>query len=72
MAEQQIADAIMRVMDVAFDPVFGEAWTRSQLLGALVLPDTRCVLIDASGNLASPDLERVVGFALLRLSLIHI
>ena len=76
MAEQRIADAIMRVMDMAFDPVFGEAWTRSQLLGALVLPDTRCVLIDDAGNLAPPyldrpdldrpDLDRIVGFALLR------
>ena len=66
MAGQRVADAIMRVMDVAFDPVFGEAWTRSQLLGALVLPDTRCVLIDAAGNLAPPDLDRIVGFALLR------
>ncbi|QNE06081.1 GNAT family N-acetyltransferase [Croceicoccus marinus] len=76
MAEQRIADAIMRVMDMAFDPVFGEAWTRSQLLGALVLPDTRCVLIDDAGNLAPPyldrpdvdrpDLDRICGFALLR------
>lgn len=76
MAEQRIADAIMRVMDMAFNPVFGEAWTRSQLLGALVLPDTRCVLIDDAGNLAPPyldrpdvdrpDLDRICGFALLR------
>ncbi|WP_157217452.1 GNAT family N-acetyltransferase [Flavisphingomonas formosensis] len=31
-------DAVMRVMGDAFDPAFGEAWTRSQCLGILGLP----------------------------------
>ena len=53
-------------MDAAFDPLYGEAWTRSQLLGALVLPDTRYVLIDESGNLVPGDFDRIAGFALLR------
>lgn len=66
MAEQHVADAIMRIMDTAFDPVFGEAWTRSQLLGALVLPDTRYVLIDEDGHLSPSDFDRIAGFALLR------
>ncbi|WP_230292946.1 GNAT family N-acetyltransferase [Croceicoccus sp. Ery5] len=66
MPDQKIADAIMRVMEVAFDPVYGEAWNRSQLLGALVMPDTRFVLVDDTGNLAPHDLDRVTGFALLR------
>jgi len=66
MAEQQVIDAIMRVMEAAFDPVYGEAWTRSQLLGALVLPDTRYVLVDEDGNLVPVDFDRIAGFALLR------
>lgn len=33
-------DAIMLVMHEAFDPAFGEAWTRRQISDALVLPNT--------------------------------
>ncbi|WP_174274325.1 GNAT family N-acetyltransferase [Sphingomonas bacterium] len=32
-------DGVMPVMDAAFDPGFGEAWTRGQCLGILSLPD---------------------------------
>ena len=31
--------AMMRVMEAAFDPAFGEAWNRGQCLGILSLPD---------------------------------
>ncbi|ARS26209.1 GNAT family N-acetyltransferase [Sphingomonas sp. KC8] len=30
--------AVMEVMDAAFDPIFGEAWSRSQCLGIFDLP----------------------------------
>lgn len=33
-------DAIMAIMVAAFDPQWGEAWTRSQIESALVLPTT--------------------------------
>lgn len=37
-------DAIMAVMNAAFDPNYGEAWTRAQLASLFVLPRTRlCV-----------------------------
>jgi ribosomal-protein-alanine N-acetyltransferase len=47
--------AVMRVMDAAFDPAFGEAWTRSQCAGILSLPGVR-LLLSADG----------AGFALAR------
>lgn len=66
MPDSAVADAIMHVMTAAFDPAFGEAWSRSQLLAALILPETRAVLIDDTGNLSPRDYSNVVGFALLR------
>lgn len=42
-------DAIMRVMDEAFDPAFGEAWTRRQIGDALTRPNTFCLLAPAEG-----------------------
>ena len=52
-------DDVMRIMDRAFDPEFGEAWTRSQCVG--ILPMTGVELI-----LAEEDCQPV-GFALHRL-----
>jgi len=46
------------VMATAFDPRFGEAWTRSQVLGALAMPGMSLLLARAGG---AP-----VGFALTR------
>jgi [ribosomal protein S18]-alanine N-acetyltransferase len=52
---------IMEVMDAAFDPAFGEAWTEQQLAGVLVMPGT---------TLAAAYLDGLmVGFALWRLVL---
>ena len=50
--------SIMPVMEHAFDPVFGEAWTSAQCLSALAMPDCR-LLIAKSG-------EDVAGFAISR------
>ncbi|TCP34206.1 ribosomal protein S18-alanine N-acetyltransferase [Sphingomonas sp. BK235] len=52
------AEAIDRVMAAAFDPRYGEAWTRGQVVGILAMPGVWMTL-------ARVD-ERVVGFALSR------
>lgn len=53
-------DAVMRVMDSAFDPGFGEAWTRSQCAG--ILPMSGVLLTLAwDGGRAVP-----LGFSLSR------
>lgn len=50
MSPDDLLDNIMAIMDAAFDPAFGEAWTRSQLLGSIVLPNTHCGLVDEHGQ----------------------
>lgn len=58
-------DRIMAVMETAFDPVHGEAWTRAQLESALLIGNSRYRLIGADG--APPaEGEAAAGFALLR------
>ena len=50
--------SIMPIMDDAFNPAFGEAWTAAQCLSALAMPDCR-LLIDKTDNI-------VAGFAMSR------
>ena len=52
-------DAVMAIMSTAFEPTYGEAWTRSQCAG--ILPMAGVLL-----RLAQRDAGAVVGFALLR------
>ena len=52
------APLLERIMDAAFDPRFGEAWTKSQCVGILAMPGVWLTL-------ARVD-EAVVGFALSR------
>ena len=52
------ADAVDRVMQAAFDPRFGEAWTRAQCVGILTMPGVWLTLAKAE--------DAVVGFALVR------
>lgn len=52
-------DAVMDVMASAFDPCFGEGWTRSQCAG--ILPLSGVVLV-----LARDERDHVHGFSLLR------
>lgn len=56
-------DRIMAVMDAAFDPEFGEAWTRRQVADALLVPGTHYLLTDAEG---STPASSAAGFALTR------
>ncbi|KTT72440.1 ribosomal protein S18-alanine N-acetyltransferase [Sphingomonas endophytica] len=52
------AEAVDRIMGAAFDPRYGEAWTRSQCIGILAMPGVWLTL-------ARVD-DVVVGFALVR------
>lgn len=55
----------MLVMQAAFDPEYGEGWTRRQLGDALVAPNTHFLLLDADGRV--PDrVEDTAGFTLSR------
>lgn len=58
-------DAIMRIMDAAFEPAFGESWTRRQVSDALALPGTDFLLAGLEGN-PPVEPEEAVGFAMSR------
>lgn len=58
-------DRIMAVMEAAFDPSFGEAWTRRQVSDALVMPNTHYLLAGADGA-APREGEPAAGFTLSR------
>ena len=53
-------DAVMRVMDDSFDPIFGEAWTASQCAGLLPMPGVWLLLAKEGGAVAGFALARVV------------
>jgi [ribosomal protein S18]-alanine N-acetyltransferase len=50
--------AIMPIMEDAFDPAFGEAWTSAQCLSALAMPGCRLLL--------AKEADTVCGFAMSR------
>jgi ribosomal-protein-alanine N-acetyltransferase len=56
-------DRIMAVMETAFDPAFGEAWTRRQVADALLVPGTHYLLTAADGSAPAGP---AAGFALTR------
>lgn len=58
-------DRIMAVMEAAFDPAFGEAWTRRQVGDALVLPNTHYLLAGPDGR-APLEGQAAAGFVLSR------
>jgi len=58
-------DRIMAVMEAAFDPAFGEAWTRRQVSDAMLMPNTHYLLVAADGRPPRGD-EPAAGFALSR------
>jgi len=59
-------DAIMHVMRQAFEPAFGEAWTRRQIADSLLLPNTHYLLADPRLPEISSDPHEANGFALSR------
>jgi ribosomal-protein-alanine N-acetyltransferase len=58
-------DRIMTVMSVAFDPTWGEAWTRRQVADSLAFPHTHYTLIAEHGGEPAPG-ESAAGFTLVR------
>jgi [ribosomal protein S18]-alanine N-acetyltransferase len=56
-------DRIMRVMDAAFDPEFGEAWSRRQVEDALILGNCHYLLAGAGEAEAH---QAATGFCLSR------
>lgn len=58
-------DRIMAVMTAAFDPEFGEAWTRRQVGDSLIMPNTHYLLAGPDGGAPGAD-EPAVGFVLSR------
>lgn len=65
MSEGDDLDRIMAVMELAFDPHWQEAWTRSQVANSLTLPTTHYVLIDGYGR-ALVNEKPAAGFVLSR------
>ena len=59
-------DAIMHVMEQAFDPAYGEAWNRRQVADALMLANTHCLVVGADATRTLCEPEDAAGFALLR------
>ena len=67
IATARVADlaAVMQVMDAAFDPAFGEAWSRAQVLTLFALPSARVSLAwdgeapcgFSAARVAGPDSE---------------
>ena len=53
-------DEVMEVMRTAFDPRFGEAWTRAQCAGILPMSGVRMTLARADGQAAGFSLVRHV------------
>ena len=58
-------DAIMRVMDAAFEPQWGEAWNRNQVGSSLMMANTHATLLSADGRLPD-DPADAVAFAMVR------
>ena len=50
MANGDLTDQIMHVMEAAFDPTYGEAWNRRQVSDALVMPTTHALIVDNQGQ----------------------
>lgn len=64
LAEEMI-DNIMHVMNEAFDPAFGEAWTRPQVMGSLMMGNCHCGLLDTAGEYPASG-SRAAGFYMSR------
>ena len=58
-------DAIMSVMDAAFDPLHGEAWTRRQVADALVLGNCHYLIVGPDGGPWGKS-DEPAGFAMTR------
>lgn len=68
MTQEDTIDAIMRVMDRAFEPFWREAWNRRQVSDSFLMPSTHALLLDARGDIAREG-EQAIGFVLSRVVL---
>lgn len=59
-------DRIMAVMDVAFDPMWGEAWNRRQVADSLAFAHTHYRLVDVAGRALGSAEGAPAGFTLVR------
>jgi [ribosomal protein S18]-alanine N-acetyltransferase len=67
MSSEDVLDAVMSVMDCAFDPHWREAWTRVQVRDSLLMPSTALFLADRDGRATRRG--PAAGFALSRQAL---
>lgn len=58
-------DRIMAVMAEAFDPEYGEAWTRGQIESALLMGNCHVIVVDSQGNTPAEG-KPAAGFTLSR------
>lgn len=67
--ERVEADSLASLVDVSFDPRFGEGWSAEQVASALAMPGVRAAFAyadDETGNNTDP-ITGPIGFALVRL-----
>lgn len=65
LAPHDDIDRIMAVMQEAFDPAYGEAWTRAQLDNTLVLGHCSYAMITSDGQVPE-EMAPAAGFTLTR------
>ena len=53
-------EAVMRVMDDSFDPMFGEAWTAPQCAGLMPMPGVWLTLARSGDEIVGFSLARIV------------
>ena len=63
LATARVGDlaAVMRVMDAAFEPAYGEAWTGAQLLTLFALPSARVCLAWDGDHACGFSAARIAG-----------
>jgi len=67
MTAEAALDAVMEVMDCAFDPHWREAWTRAQVRDSLDMPSTSLLLADREGKVIRKG--NAAGFVMARQAL---
>lgn len=67
MTQEPTIDAVMAIMDSAFDPHWREAWNRPQVRDSLLMPSTFLLIADREGR--PMHSEEAAGFVLSRQAL---
>src|SRR3546814_2861341 len=61
-----VVDQIMAVMEAAFEPHWGEKWSRGQIADSLLIPGTDAIVIDGEGSDITDRQGTAAGFVLSR------